>query len=275
MTPQALDWSAQGARAAEMYASFMVPAMFTPFAGWLLDAAGVAEGHAVLDVACGTGAIAREAARRAGRGGRVTGVDLGPPMLAVARATPAEAGAAPITYLEGSAEQLPVDDASFDAATCHHGLQFFGDRDRALHELRRALRPGARVAVACWGPVELQRHYLALGEALRRHLGEEAAELTWSPFACGDADVLAGLLAGAGFSDVRVARETRPVVYASHEDFARNIIAGGPLAARFAKAPADEQEAVATEVADATRHLRTDDGRLASEMTSFVAVGTA
>jgi ubiquinone/menaquinone biosynthesis C-methylase UbiE len=275
MTPQALDWSDQGASGAEMYASFMVPAMFTPFAGWLLDAAGVEEGHAVLDVACGTGAIAREAARRTGPGGRVTGVDLAPGMLAVARATPAEAGAAAITYLEGSADQLPVDDASFDAATCHHGLQFFGDRDRALRELRRALRAGRRAAVACWGPVELQPHYFALGEALRRHVGDEAAELTWSPFAYGDADVLAGLVAGAGFSDVRVERETKPVVYASHRDFARNIIAGGPLAARFAQAPAADQEAVATDVAEATRHLRTDDGRLASEMTSLVAIGTA
>jgi ubiquinone/menaquinone biosynthesis C-methylase UbiE len=271
----AMDWADQGASNAEMYASFMVPAMFEPFAEWLLDAAGAGPGHAVLDVACGTGAISRAAARRAGREGRVTGVDRGPHMLAVARATGAEPGAAPITYLEGSAEALPVEDASFDAATCHHGLQFFGDRDRALRELRRALRPGGRAAVACWGPVEQQPHFAALADAIERHLGEEAAGLIRSPYALGDRELLTGLLTGAGFTGVRVETATRPVVYASHEGYARSIIAGGPLAARFAAAPAEEQEAVATEVADALRDRRTDDGRLASEMTSFVAIGTA
>jgi ubiquinone/menaquinone biosynthesis C-methylase UbiE len=271
----AMDWTEQGLSSAEMYASFMVPAMFAPFAEWLLDAAAVAEGHAVLDVACGTGAISRAAAHRAGPEGRVTGVDLAPHMLAIARATPADPGVASITYLEGSAEALPVEEASFDAATCHHGLQFFGDRDRALHDLRRALRPGARAAVACWGPTEQQPHFAALADALARHLGDEPAELIRSPYALGDPDLLTGLLTGAGFSDVRVESATRPVVYASHEAFARSIIAAGPVAARFAAAPAEQQEAVATEVADQLRDRRTGDGRLASQMTSLVAIGTA
>jgi SAM-dependent methyltransferase len=275
VTDEAMDWSKQGDAAAREYAAWMVPAMFEPFEDLMVQLAGVTEGAAVLDVACGTGAIARAAARAAGPGGRVTGVDLADHMLAAARATPAEAGAAQITYLQGSAEALPVDSGAFDAATCHHGLMFFGDRPGAVRDMRRALRPGGRVAVAVWGAVDLQPHFAALADALERHIGDEAATLLRSPYALDDHDLLAGLLADAGFHDVAVIRETRPTVYASHEDFARRTIAAGPVAGRFADAPADQQQAVADDVTEALRGLRTDDGRLASEMTTVVATGVA
>jgi ubiquinone/menaquinone biosynthesis C-methylase UbiE len=270
-----MDWNQQGGNAAQEYADFMVPAMFEPFAGPFVQAAGVREGAAVLDVACGTGAVSRAAARAAGPEGRVTGVDLGVAMLAVARATPAEAGAAPITYLEAPAEALPVEAASFDAATCHHGLQFFSDREAALRGVHGALRPGARAAVAVWAAIEHQAHFLATAQALERHVGEEAATIIRSPFALDDDDLLAGLLTGAGFTDVTVTRDTRPVVYASYEDFARRLIGAGPLAGRFAQAPEDVRRQVGDGVAQALRDLRTNSGRLASEMTSVIAVGTA
>jgi SAM-dependent methyltransferase len=270
-----MDWTRQDEAGAREYAEWMVPAMFEPFQALMVERAGVTEGAAVLDVACGTGAVTRAAARAAGRDGRVTGVDLGSPMLAVARGTPAEAGAAPITYLEGPAERLPVDDDSFDAATCHHGLQFFGDRPGAIAELRRALRPGGRAAIAVWGAIALQAHFKALADALERHVSEEAATRTRSPYALDDDALLTELLTGAGFTDVTITRETRPVTYASHEDFARRTVAAGPVAVLFAAAPADQQAAVAADVTEALRGLRTADGRLASEMTSVVATGTA
>jgi SAM-dependent methyltransferase len=91
----------------------------------------------VLDVACGTGAVSRAAARGAGASGSVTGVDVGEPTLAIARSRPAEQGAAPIAYRQSEAGSLPLADDAFDVALCQQGLQFFPDRLKALAEMRR------------------------------------------------------------------------------------------------------------------------------------------
>src|SRR5262245_32789556 len=95
------DWgSSQVGSAAENYQRFMGPGMFGPFAVALVRELGIQPGQRVLDVACGTGVLTRVAAAAAGEGGTITAVDLGAPMLEVARAQPEEPGAAPITYME-------------------------------------------------------------------------------------------------------------------------------------------------------------------------------
>ena len=108
-----------------------MPAMFAPFAECLVEKAEVQPGSVVLEVACGTGAVSRAAARRAGASGSVTSVDLGEPTLAVARSRPSEPGAAPIAYVQSDAGSLPLADDAFDVAMCQQGLQFFPDAGAA------------------------------------------------------------------------------------------------------------------------------------------------
>jgi ubiquinone/menaquinone biosynthesis C-methylase UbiE len=151
---KALDWSSQGGTGPANYQQFLVPAMFDPFAKTLMEQVGVEAGSRVLDVACGTGAASRAAARAAGPGGSVTGVDLGEPTLAVARSFDAEDGAAPIEYLQADATALPVEDGLYDVAICQQGLQFFPEKGAALGEMRRALKPGGRLGIATWTGVE-------------------------------------------------------------------------------------------------------------------------
>ncbi len=103
-----MDWSKQVGEGPSNYQGFLVPGMFTPFAARLIADLEITPGSAVLDVACGTGVVTRFAARATGTTGTVTGVDIGPPMLAVARSQSAEPDSAPITYLEGSALDLPL-----------------------------------------------------------------------------------------------------------------------------------------------------------------------
>lgn len=269
-----MDWSAQTGSGPELYQSFLVPGMFTPFAERLLDEVGVAAGARVLDVACGTGVVARAAARRAGPGGSVTGVDMGPPMLAIARAQAVDEGAAPITYVEGDAGSLPVDGGAFDVATCHHGLQFFPDRPAAVAEMKRALASGGHVGIGCWTDFENTVHFAALVSVLTKHLGAEVAEAMRSPFAVG-ADELGGLLRDAGFSDVRVDAVRLPVSFPSHSAFARNALGAGPLAPAFNGAPAEVQAAIVEEVTAGLAPVATPQDTISSEMTSLVAVGTA
>ena len=132
--------------AATGYQELLVPALMEEWAPQVADAAGIRPGDRVLDVACGTGVLTREAAIRAGPTGAVTGLDLSPEMLAVAaRLSPA------LRWQQGSAEALPFADHSFDAVVSQFGLMFFPDPVAGLREMMRVLALGGRLAVAVWG----------------------------------------------------------------------------------------------------------------------------
>ena len=107
--------------AAENYEKNVVTYSTGPFAAILLEHADPQPGEHVVDIACGTGVVARQTAPRVGAAGTVVGVDINPAMLAVARARPAPAGAA-IDWREGSALALPVPDNAFDLVLCQAGL---------------------------------------------------------------------------------------------------------------------------------------------------------
>src|SRR5439155_11949491 len=121
----------------------------------------------VLDVACGTGVVARAAAERVGAAGRVIGIDLNPGMIAVARSLPEPAGAS-IEWVERSALDLRLQDATMDVALCQQGLQFFPDKALAMREMRRVLARGGRLALSVWNGVGLYNS--AVGQELARLL---------------------------------------------------------------------------------------------------------
>jgi SAM-dependent methyltransferase len=186
---------------AETYESYMVPPLFTPCARQLVDAAKPRPGERVLDVACGTGVVARQVAARGGSGGPVVGLDPSPGMLAVARAAADREGVR-VDWREGRAEALPFPDESFDLVLCQFGLMFFADRQAALAEMRRVLADGGRAAVHVFQGLERHPFYRALDAAIERRLGASSVR---DIFALGgEADGLRRLLGGAGFRDVQV-----------------------------------------------------------------------
>src|ERR1700751_727028 len=134
-----------GGRAAEIYHRYLVPAIASLRATDLIYRAAPRPGERVLDVACGTGVVARLAAERMGSG-RVVGLDINAGMLAVAQSLPSVA-TRPIEWQEGSALALPFSDDAFDLILCQFGLQFFPDKPAALGEMRRVLAPSGRVAL--------------------------------------------------------------------------------------------------------------------------------
>jgi SAM-dependent methyltransferase len=114
----------------------------------LVARAGIGEGTSVLDVATGSGNVAVAAAAT---GARVTGLDLTPKLLDVARQR-ATAGGLEIEFVEGDAEDLPFGDDSFDVVTSCFGAMFAPRHEVAAAELARVARPGGTVAVAAWTP---------------------------------------------------------------------------------------------------------------------------
>lgn len=180
----------------EMYERHLVGPLFRPWAEVLLERVALARGNRVLDVACGTGIVARLARERLGEDGYVVGVDVSPQMLTVGRSI-----AADIDWRAGSAMALPVgDEERFDVVVCHQGLQFFSDKPAAVREMRRVLAPGGRLALGTWRPLEEHRCLRELHRVGERHVGAVADQR----FGFGDAAALGELLADAGFVDVHV-----------------------------------------------------------------------
>ena len=183
--------------AAEVFERLFLPARFSRGAARVADAVRLVPGDRVLDVACGTGAVAQECARRVRPNGAVVGLDRSPDMLAVARRKLPD-----LELREGRAEALPFDDDAFDVVTCQFGLMFFDDRHQALREMRRVLKPGGRLAVAVWDRLERTPGYAALTGLVEQHLGVEAGAPIRDAFALGDVDVVRSMLTEAGFSSV-------------------------------------------------------------------------
>lgn len=201
------QWQLSGSEA-ELYERYKVPRIFRPSAELLLERVPPRSGQRVLDVACGTGIVARLAVPRVGPAGKVAGLDLNTGMIDMARAnTPA--GAAPVEWKQGDAQVLPFEDGSFDRVYCQQGLQFLPDKPRALREMHRVLAPGGTVALSVWRPANPGSPYnAALAEGLEKHADATAAKFSLVPFTLGDPSVLGKLASDAGFETIEIETAT-------------------------------------------------------------------
>ena len=195
---------------AGVYDRFFVPALFRQWGDVIADAAGIAPGQRVLDVACGTGVLACAAAERVGPCGAVTGIDPNDEMLAVAHGKDTR-----VEWKNGRAESLPFPDASFDRVVSQFGLMFFEDRPAALREMMRVLRPGGRLAVAVCDALDHSPGYAVLAELLHRLFGHPVADAFRAPFVLGDRKQLLSLCGAAGIDDAKVARSVGTVRFQS------------------------------------------------------------
>jgi ubiquinone/menaquinone biosynthesis C-methylase UbiE len=233
--------------AADAYQRFLVPAVTGPWASILVERVAVRHGERVLDVACGTGAVARLAAQRVGAAGHVTALDINPRMLEVGHSLPPVAGAA-IEWLEGSALEMPLPDAAFDVVTCQLGLQFLPDRSRALREMRRVLSNTGRLALSVYGPIEHNPTTHALSESLDRRVRPGASLAKRTEHALADRDELRALVAEAGFEAVRVTTEHITVALKSAAEYVRIQLTATPLARLFTDFPAAERQRMLSEI---------------------------
>ena len=211
--------------AAEVYEQFFLPALFQQWAAPVVAAAKIDAGQRVLDVACGTGVVARLAAEQVGAAGQVVGLDVNTGMLAVARQT-----AAQIEWREGQAEALPFADDSFDAVVSQFGLMFFMDRILAIQEMMRVLRPGGTLAVAVWDSLDNTPGYAAVVVLLQRLFGEEAADGLRMPYVLGETAVLHQLFSQAGYPQIALDTYLGKARFPSIESWMYTDIKGWTLA---------------------------------------------
>jgi SAM-dependent methyltransferase len=185
--------------AANAYEALFVPALFGQWAPKVADAAQIRPGQRVLDVACGTGILAREMTSRMRSSGQVVGIDASPGMIAVAKQL-----APAVEWWDGVAESLPFDDESFDAVVSQFGLMFFVDRRLALREMLRVLASGGRLAVAVWDSLDNIPAYASAVALLEQTAGRRAADALRAPFVFGNRQDLAALFSEAGTPAVEI-----------------------------------------------------------------------
>ncbi|MDR3436773.1 methyltransferase domain-containing protein [Telmatospirillum sp.] len=253
----------------EAYERYIVPAWMGEWAGDLVQTGGVRPGKRVLDVACGTGVVAREALKAAGAGIDVTGVDMDEGMLRAAERFAARDGLGAIDWRRGEATRIPADPATYDIVFCQQGLQFFPDRPAALREMARVMRPGGRLALSVWRSLDRSPFLAVLADILGRRFGAGAAAVFHASCALTDRESLRTLVRDAGFHDIHIRIEAKVARYPSLTDFLPGYLAVFPIATAIAAmndaARAELFEQMVTSLASYV-----DDDGLAAPMESHV-----
>lgn len=267
MNPQVFG-EIYGGTAPENYQRFFVPAIGGPVAADLIDLANLKSGQRVLDVACGTGVVARLAAERVGSSGSVAGLDVNPGMLAVARSE--TAAQASINWYEGSAESMPLPDESFDVILCQMGLQFVANKLAAVREMRRILASGGRALISVPGPTPPM--FAIMSEALSRHASPDAATFARVVFSLHDGDELAGLLRSGGFREVEIRTKPKTLRVPAPRDFLWQYICSTPLVETVMKADEDTRAALERDVTKKWQEFVTDGG-MALEVGMTIGIG--
>jgi hypothetical protein len=218
--------------------------ILAPVADALLAAADLIPGEAVLDIGCGCGATTLAAAQAVGPAGVVRGIDLSKPMLDVARRRAEASGLSNITLLQGDAQAHRFADRS-DAAISRFGTMFFAHQAAALANIRRGLRPGGRLCLATWQPLEANDWLTIPGAALLRYGNLPDAQAGGrGMFAQSDAGSVATTLHSAGYADPQFQPVTLSLTLGVDPDDAVDYLAGtGPGRAAFDAVPDDQRPA--------------------------------
>jgi SAM-dependent methyltransferase len=188
-------------------------------------AAAVRSCDRVLDIGCGTGQTTREAARAAMDGSAV-GVDVSAPMLERARRLSSEQGLRNVTYRHGDAETHPFPSAHFDLCISRFGTMFFADPIAAFTNIRRALRPGARLVSMVWQHADRNEWFTATRQALAGSSTPTASASDVEPFSLADPAATERLLTVAGFAEVAFTDIHEPVHYGVDVDAASDAVLG-------------------------------------------------
>jgi len=245
-----------------------VTVFMAPFADIAIDAAGIAAGDHVLDLACGTGVVTRRLAARVGPAGRVCGSDLNPAMLAVA----GEIGPAGVEWSQAPADALPYPDSSFDAVVCQQSLQFFPDKVAALGEVSRVLRPTGRLAATIWAAPEHSPYFAAQSAGVLAAIGDKGLNPLRTAMPADPERLLTEWAVTAGLADVETRIVHATVRLPDLAAFVELQVAATPWGALLKAAGPQAVETASRTTLDGLQHLVLPDGSAALRFTSALLV---
>ena len=210
----------------DAYERFIVPTWMGEWARDLVRFANIGPNQRVLDIACGTGVVAREVRRMLGPEGKVIGVDRDDSMLRTAARFAEREGLDTISWRSGDASHLPVGTAGCDVVLCQQGLQFFPDRLGALQEMARVLRPQGRLVLSVWRALECCPVLASLADVIERQFGANAAAVFHTSCSLTDREEVRGLLKEAGFHSIHIRLEMKTACHPSLVEFLPGYLSG-------------------------------------------------
>ncbi|GGZ25105.1 class I SAM-dependent methyltransferase [Streptomyces poonensis] len=257
--------------APERYEQYVAPIM-APFIEAVLDIVDLFPGAQVLDLACGTGFVARAAAARVGPPGHVCAVDVNEGMLRVAAAR-APRWYPDIEFTQAPADALPFEEATFDVVICQQGAQFFPDLDAALKEAARVLRPGGRIALTTWAPKERSPYFDAQYRVIEEYGSPDDTAAFRRAFSC-TADRLAAAFVASGLRDGTVHLVTRHVVTPPLTDWVPGLMASVPWTRSLTEAGPDLMARASRALCDLLVNHKAPDGTATLPFTTLLATAT-
>ena len=197
----------------------------------LLNMAELQDGEKVLDTACGTGLVSFRALQNLGENGRVTGTDISEKMVAIANALAQEKKESRIHFERMDAEELLLENNSFDVSLCALGLMYMPDPRKALQEMHRVLKPGGRMLAAVWGQ-RSKCGWSEIFEIVDQHVASEVCPMF---FNLGNPDILELNFKLAGFDAIITKRINTTLFYSCEKDALGAAFDGGPVAMAYNK----------------------------------------
>jgi len=182
--------------AARIYEAVYLPALFQQWCSRVSEEANVKPGDYVIDVACGTGALAVAISANAGPSGKTVGIDINEGMLDIAKSKSSS-----IEWINAPAEALPFKDNHFDCVVSQFGLMYFENQENAIREMTRVLKQGGSLAVAVWDKLE-NNPGLAAEEYLWQQIFD--GEVDETPYRLGDRSALENLFKSSGVTDIQI-----------------------------------------------------------------------
>lgn len=222
----------------ENYDLYLGPALFEPYARDLAARLEVGGGASVLELACGTGIVTRALRDRLPPGVSLTATDLNEAMMGYAARK--FASDEDVEWRRADASALPFDDGSFDAVACQFGFMFVPDRARAFAEAFRVLRPGGSLLFNVWDAIEHNDLAHVAHTSITKFFDRDPPTFYEVPFSLHDEEAIRGLLAAAGFREIKITRLTLPSLSPSAAEAARGLVQGNPvISAIRERMPAD------------------------------------
>jgi ubiquinone/menaquinone biosynthesis C-methylase UbiE len=211
----------------ENYDRYLGRVLFEPYAADLVTRLNVPENASVLELACGTGIVTRRLRDRLGPTARLVATDLNEAMLSYAgmKFSPEDA----VEWKQADASELPFADQSFDAVVCQFGLMFFPDKERAVRETFRVLKPGGTLIFSVWDAIERNDLPHIAHAIISKFFEDNPPDFYDIPFSVHDPEKIKSLVSAAGFRQIQVSLLPLEAISSSAHDAAKGLVHGNPV----------------------------------------------